>query len=149
LYELVSIFDWKDNFKVLAKLVSPPITSKRAETAVRRMEELGLIKKETSGRYVRTSNIIFMDDTLFKLTRWRFSEQIMKKGVEAFNKGYEEQQFYTITESISSETLKKVKQEIDTFYDRIIKIINEKKDQEEKVVQLNVQLFPLTKSLKM
>lgn len=148
LCELIPIFDWKDDFKSLAKSVLPSITSAQTKKAVKRLEELELIKRdESSGRYIQTLLTVFVDPLLMSLVTRRFEEQILQRGVEVLNNNYKNQKLNTITKSVSSDEYKLIEKEMDEFHKRIAKIINSDSPKE-KVIQLNTQLFPITKPLR-
>jgi len=55
--ELVVNSDWKDDYKVLAKMVMPHITANEARESVKTLLELGMIKS-SGGKYVETSLMV-------------------------------------------------------------------------------------------
>lgn len=59
--ELVVNSNWNEDYKVLAKMVVPPITANEARSAVKNLMELGLIKKN-GDRYEETSLMVDASD---------------------------------------------------------------------------------------
>lgn len=147
LYELIPIFDWKDDFEVLAKSVNPPITPNQAKKAVKRLEESGFIERDSSGKYVKTLNTIFIESPLMELAGRILMKQMLEKGTRAFRKSYNEQGLVMLTTKVSFEELEQIKREIETFNNKIIEIVN-KDSLKEQVIQLNIQLFPVAKPKK-
>ena len=145
IYELVSYFDWKDDFKILGKAINPSISNVQAKKAVERLERLGLIKKKSSGKFTHT-DLMVIDSDLKRFAVKRFHERVLELGLEALKKGYDTQDFYIITKSVSLYKLDFIKREIEKFKRKVIEIADSGSSKE-KIIQLNIQLFSVSKNI--
>jgi len=144
LRELVAVFDFKDDFKFLARLCNPPITAKQAKTAVQLLLELGLIQRTRSDRYVQTAKSLTTGDNVQSLAVQAFQKENLKLAIEAIDR-YERnlRDISTLTASVSEAGFNRIKKEIAAFRKRLAALI-EKDELADRVYQINFQLFPLS-----
>lgn len=73
---LLAVFDFKDNYAVLARKLYPPLTEKQAKDSISLLLELKLIKKNEAGFYKPTDKSIttgfYLSDELIKNYQVRF-----------------------------------------------------------------------------
>jgi uncharacterized protein (TIGR02147 family) len=56
--EVVTFFDFQDDFARLGAFLAPPITARDAKNSIRLLERLGFIEKDPKGLYHQTENLI-------------------------------------------------------------------------------------------
>jgi len=144
LRELVAIFDFKDDFKFLARLCNPPITAKQAKAAVQLLLKLGLIQRSASGRYMQTHKSLTTGDQVHSLAVQTFQKENLKLAVEAIDRyDRKHRDISTLTASVSEAGFDRIKEEIAAFRKRLAVLI-EKDELADRVCQINFQLFLLS-----
>jgi uncharacterized protein (TIGR02147 family) len=56
--EVVTFFDFHDNFGRLGAFLIPPISAREAKKSIKLLEQLGFIEKKPHGLYIQTENLI-------------------------------------------------------------------------------------------
>jgi uncharacterized protein (TIGR02147 family) len=143
LRELVAMNNFKNDYKTLAKQLSPSITPAKAKKAVKFLVQLGLVKKLPSGKYEQTNKAITTGDEVQSLAVQKFQKENMKLAAEAIDRHKREtRDISTLTAGLSKVGFEKIKAEIQAFRKKLVEIAD--KDQTpERVYQINFQLFPL------
>ncbi len=142
--ELVTIKNFKDDFKALAKQVEPPILPEQARKAVEVLLELGLIKKLPSGKYMQTEQSLTtdMDTTPFAVQLFqKQSLNLASESIERHDKAVRD--ISTLTLGISENGFDQIRQEIVSFRRRIVEIVRND-NPADRVYQFNFQLFPVS-----
>lgn len=140
--ELLCIYNFKDDFKLLAKSVIPPITFAEAKNAVKLLLDLDLVKKHTNGTYSQTNKAIVVEDSITSLAVRSFTENMLDKAklsLHQINKS--ERHISGMTLGISKSNYDLLTSEIEAFKDRIKAIVNQDNDCS-RVYQCNISLFP-------
>ena len=146
--ELVSIIYWGNDYRILANSVYPKITPKQAEKAVKLLVDLGMIKKMPSGRYIQIKKTITFDDRVTSLAMQKCQKQTIELGLlNLENVKNEYRDISTLTLRVSEEGFYRTKEEIKHFKEKLIGIINSD-EATDRVYQINIQLFPVSKILK-
>lgn len=143
--ELVTIGDFKENYTLLGRAVIPQITSSQAQTAVKLLLKLGMIKRLASGRYKQTDVSITTGDEFSKYAVHKFQRDTMKlavRSLDAFPK--KSRSVTTLTVGLSKKGFERLTEEVATFR-RIIMGIVEEDNPAEQVYQMNFQIFPVSK----
>lgn len=147
--ELLYIYPFKDNIKELSKLLIPSISPQETRKAIENLIKWGLIIKDDQGHYVRSDNFSITtgpDAQSFYLNNYQHAVlQLAKSAIDNFPK--DTRQFSTLTMSLSPEGYSKFTDALQEFRCRLLKIA-EQDSSEDRVYQLNMQLFPLTKQIK-
>ncbi|MFP4162403.1 MAG: TIGR02147 family protein [Chitinispirillaceae bacterium] len=140
-------FDGKD-YKGLAKLLEPSISPQQARRAVARLEKWGLIRKDQNGFYVRSDNQSIstgLDAHSFYINNYqRAVLNLAKEAIDNFAK--DSRQFSTLTLSLSPSGYKNFLWELQEFRHKLLSL-GENDSEEDRIYQLNIQLFPLSKQL--
>ncbi|MGA2508548.1 MAG: TIGR02147 family protein [Chitinispirillaceae bacterium] len=144
LRELVAILDFKNDFKLLARSLDPPITAVQARKAVQMLLDLGLIKRTASGRYCQTDKSLTTGDHVQSLAVQAFQKENLRLAAEAIDrhKRYD-RDISTLTTSISEAGFRRISEEIAAFRKKLAGII-EKDEPADRVYQINFQAFPLS-----
>ncbi len=142
---LLDFYDFAGDFKALGEKLTPPITPGEAKKAVRLLEGLGLIEKKIGGIYKLTNRIVTTGDHCKAIAVKTFQEETMRLAMESL---YRHQtavrNISTVTITISESDLDEINDIIKGFRSTLLKFAHDKKEAD-RVYQLNVQLFPLTK----
>lgn len=140
--ELVCLYNFKGDYKKLARALTPPITAREAKKAVELLEKLKFIKRKSGGTYEQTSQAITVDDTITSMAVRSFTENMLdhaKAALHTLKKS--ERHISGLTMGISKETYNVLSAEIEAFKDRIKAIVN-RDEHSSRVYQLNISLFP-------
>lgn len=145
--ELACIFDFKDNFALLAKTVYPEITASEAKSAIKLLVSLKMIKKLENGMYEQCNRAIQAKSELNAMAIMEFTRAMAEKAINALvTLPKDERNFSTITCGMSRSCYELILTEISAFKDRVVTIVN--KDSQaptDRVYQFNFQLFPVSR----
>ena len=141
--ELACIIDWNDDFELLAKSVVPPIKKNEARESVEFLTSAGFLKK-VGGRYVQIEPAITSGSEVCSLgirSYNRFMAERAQKALEEFP--MTERDIQSLTIGISKESFRLVKQEMQEFLSRVVRIVDDDKSADQ-VYNVNVHLFPMS-----
>ncbi|MGL1937324.1 MAG: TIGR02147 family protein [Fibrobacterales bacterium] len=142
--EIISVIDFKEDYKYLGKLVIPSITEKQAKTSVELLIELGLVKKEAT-LYVQKDFDIYIEPELKKLAGYSFQKSMIQLGAQFLdNRKVQSSDSQTITFGSNKVLNGKLRALMGKFIEDVYHTVLEHPEVEE-VQQLNLQFFPLSK----
>ena len=146
LRELLYFHPWDGDFKALGRKLNPSVPAAQVKKAVHLLEKLGMIHQDASGRYRHSAALISTDDLGASLHVENFQVETMKLGIEALERyPKEERDISTLTATLSRASSEKVKSALRELRQRVMAMAEG--DQEvDRVMQLNIQLFPLTRN---
>jgi len=145
--ELLCMRNFGNNFSHLAQALIPPIKPTEARRAVRLLERLKLVTKRNDGLYEQSHAAIRSTVGLAPQCIRNLNRQMLEfalQAIETFSK--KERNISGMTLGLSPATYDLLVAEIDAFKDRIESIVN-RNDTANRVFQLNVQLFPLSREV--
>lgn len=143
--ELLSVIDFKDDYKTLGRLLIPHITQAQAQLAIKKLIKFGFIKKNKDGFYKSVSPSITNGPEVSALHIHNFQRAMIDLGKDALdNIPKTERNVSTLTFSANHKSLEEIRQAADAFRTRVKGII-ESHQGEDRVCQLNIQLFPLSR----
>jgi uncharacterized protein (TIGR02147 family) len=138
--------DFKD-FETLGALISPPISASEAKKSVTLLERLGLIYKYNDGKYHVQDKTITTGSYEKALAIANFQRETMKLAQESLDRVPKaERDISTMTLGISSDALEKIQVLLQETRRKIAEIASGDHGSD-RVFQLNLQLFPLSKNL--
>jgi uncharacterized protein (TIGR02147 family) len=144
LRSILEFYDFRGDYRALAQQLSPPISAREAKESVRLLEKLGLIKKDETGRYRMTDAAITTGPQWHSLAIQAFQEETIRLSAESLARHPKNHRdVSTVTMNISAQNFEEIRERINEFRSSIIKFVNEQSSPD-RVVQLNIQLFPLT-----
>jgi uncharacterized protein (TIGR02147 family) len=144
--ELICMYDFKDNFDLIAKTVYPPIKAGEVKNAVKLLLRLKLIKKTSDGTYLQTNSAVISNDSMVALARRSFNSEMLVLARNANETiSPEERNISGITMGISKACYDVLLAEMAAFKERVKVIVNQD-ERSSCVYQLNLQLFPLSKN---
>lgn len=143
--ELLDFYEFKGDFRELAKMTSPPITPKEAMRAIQVLESVGLIRKNEAGRYERLDALISSGDEVRSMAVFHFQKATLNLARRAFDVfGLEERDISTLTIGISHQNFARVKEILRNSRREIMELAKFD-DRADTVYQLEFFAFPVTK----
>ncbi|HON10106.1 MAG: TIGR02147 family protein [Fibrobacter sp.] len=146
--EVVSIYDFQDDYGKLGAFLIPSITAKQAKESVRLLEKLHFIKKDKSGRYIQVDKNLearpsLPDSFMFE----KFQMEMLEVALKAYNRiSIYERMSSSTTFSISRETFELFKLKAREFRRELAEIARIDTS-EDRVYQLTMNLFPVSHSV--
>ena len=147
--EVVTFFDFKENYAALATALVPPITPKQARESIVLLEKLGFIERDQQGLYHQTSNVIGVhpvpaDSYIIE----KFQMEMLQVALRSFERVpiYDRMSSST-TFSISEETFNLFKLKAREFRKELAEIARLDSSQE-RVYQLTMNFFPVSRRIK-
>jgi uncharacterized protein (TIGR02147 family) len=145
--ELVVAPDFCGDFKSLAKNISPPITPEQARRSVGLLLELGLIRKDGE-RYLQTAPLVSTGPVADSIAVANFHRKTAYLAAESFDRHTrQERAISSCTIALSEEHFKLLRQEIADVRKRALELAEDPVEGN-KVYQMNLQLFPVSKKIK-
>jgi len=145
--ELLCLYNFHDNYKLLAHMLEPPISVPDAKKAVALLVRLNLVKQDPGGRYSQTSRAITVDERLSSIIVRSFARDMVQRAAKALDEFDKTQRHISgMTMSVSDATYSVVVEEINAFKDRIKTIVG-RDGNGTRVCQMNVSFFPVSKDV--
>jgi uncharacterized protein (TIGR02147 family) len=124
------------------------VSSKEIKKAIQDFLDLGLLKRDASGRLKVTTKTLRSTTDVSSEALKRFHEQVLENGKASIRKhGLLERDFSSRTINIREENLPMLKEYIKEFRDKVSELFEESV-QSSRVYQINIQLIPLTSTEK-
>jgi uncharacterized protein (TIGR02147 family) len=143
--ELLSIGKFNDDYSEIGRALNPSITSEQARKTIEILKKLGLIRKDKNGYYKAAEKILTTGSEVKSLAIAQFQKTMMDLAHEAIDRHpARHRNISSITFSVSPQTFEDIKAELDVCRKRILGMID-RSENEDRVCQLNLQLFPLTR----
>jgi uncharacterized protein (TIGR02147 family) len=145
--ELITLFNFQEDYQVLAQSIIPAITPGEAKRSVALLLKLNLIYRLENGTYAQTDTAITAREDIGALAIRHFNRMMLQHGVTAIDAfPTAERHVSGITVGISSAMYGIIEAEIQAFKERIITLVN-RDDAGKRVFQLNLQFFPVSKAV--
>jgi len=143
--DLLNLVNFKKDYAFLARSLDPKIRPEQAKKAFSLLIKFKMIKKNKSGYYKPTDNIISTGKVIHSLNVKNFQSQMMdiaKKSLGKHSKA--ERNITTVSFGVGEDTYKLIEAEIKSCRKRILNMVENSKN-ENRLYQLNFQLFPISK----
>lgn len=132
----------------VAALLNPPITTREAERALQVLTELQLLRQDGDGSWVQTDASVTTGPEVRSLVVANYHREMIRLGGEAIERHpAAERDISALTLGIDPQQMPELKQKIAAFRLELLDLAARDEDPQQ-VVQLNFQLFPLTRPLK-
>jgi uncharacterized protein (TIGR02147 family) len=141
--ELACLIDWNDDYELLAKSTVPPIRKNEARESVEFLLQNGFLKKE-GRQYIQTEPAITSGSEVCSMgirNINQFMADRAHKAIEEFPTS--ERDIQSLTVGISKNGFRLIKQEMQEFISRIVRIVDDDKNADQ-VYNVNVHLFPMS-----
>lgn len=143
--DLLCFFDFKDDYGALAAMLDPPVKPEEAEAAVRDLERLGFIARDSSGVYRPQDRLVTTGDEAHSVQLASYQLATMDMAKRSLEKHLAEKRdisFVSLT--LSSDSFAQVKSEVQAFRKRLL-LMAKDEQKPDRVYQCNIQLFPMSK----
>ena len=142
---LVSKVKWNGDYAVLARCLVPQITASQARKSVRLLLKLGMVDTVSDGAWVQKAPVISTGEEVDSLNVVNYHKQVSELARDAFDRSRKEnREISALTLGVSEKEFVLIKEKIRRFRKEIIDIVRGSADPD-RVYQLNVQLFPVSR----
>ncbi|MCB0309314.1 MAG: TIGR02147 family protein [Bdellovibrionales bacterium] len=146
--EMMTLKGFREDPVWIASHLSPNISPKQAEEALSVLQYLKLVSRNVEGKLVLNDTVISSGEQFRSLAIKNFHMEMLCKAEQSIDRANrEERDLSGLTFCLSQEDMHMVKSEILAFRRTLISKLVQKKTKSERVYQLNVQLFPLSKTV--
>ncbi len=146
IHALLSIYEFRGEFKKLASMLSPPISAKEARESIALLKKIGMIKIDENGVYRPTESFVTSGEKWHSAAIRDFQKETINLSAEALElHPKEKRDISTITVALSSKDLPEIRERIRQFRQSILTLDNE--NEADTVFQINIQVFPVTKTI--
>lgn len=137
-----------DDYGKLGAQLSPPISASSAKNSINLLKTLNLIKKDDSGRYVLTDYSISSGESWNSLAVADFQQETIKLSYESLKRHKkEDRDISTVTMNITEDEFSLISDLIKNLRSNVISVAN-KVEKPDRVMQLNIQMIPLSNGKK-
>jgi uncharacterized protein (TIGR02147 family) len=144
--ELARRPDFEVDADWIAAALAPPITAAKARAALQTLFDLGMLAQKEDGSVVQTEGAIVTPHEVEGLAVHQYHRGMLELAASAIDRfPPEERHFVGVTVCIPEALLPELKKELDRFAERILDRCDGAEVDPDHVVQLNLQLFPLSK----
>lgn len=142
--ELAARPDFEPDPAWIAAMLEPNITVAQARSAMKTLLELGFLKETGDGRIERADNLVTSGGPLghHLVSYHRAMLKRAGEAIELFPR--DEREIASLTLCVSDARLQRLKEQIRSFRQQLLQTAEED-DVPQRVVQVNFQLFPLSK----
>jgi uncharacterized protein (TIGR02147 family) len=142
--ELVTHPDFSDDPRWIASVLRPNISVSQAKNALQTLSDLGLIIRDNSGQFKQTDAVVTTGSGPLGHHIVNYHRTMMVQAAKSLDEvPRDERDISSITLSIREDAIATLKQRIDAFRKELLELA-EAYGPVDRVVQLNIQLFPLT-----
>ena len=147
LRELVCLYNFNGDYKKIAAAVTPPISVREARLGIKLLKKLDMVEEAADGTFKQTATAVISDSSVARMAVRSFNREMLRKAEMALDDTpVEQRQIYGVTIGISKECYGALAAEMAAFRDRVVAIAN-RDTGSNRVYQLHLQLFPLSKQL--
>jgi len=133
------------NPRKIASMIPFGVKPRQVTKSLELLKKLNLIKASSDGTYSQTSKVLTTGDEVVSIAVRKFQQEMIQLSREALDTiEREHREISTLTLGISGEGYRRLKELIQKFRKEFISIVNTI-DPVDRVYQLNIQFFPLTK----
>ena len=143
--ELAGRVDFKEDPTWIAAQLTPKITVVQARSALRTLQELGLLVPDESGRLVRGDTSLTTGHEGRSVAIPAYHRQMIERAADAIERVAPEQRDVSaLTVCIKAQSLAELKHRIHRFPEEMLDLCD-RETEPEQVYQLCIQLFPLSR----
>jgi uncharacterized protein (TIGR02147 family) len=145
IFELTARADFDEEPQWIAKTLLPSISIQQAKQAVAVLEELGLLVREPGGRLKQADNVVETPEGPLGHHIVQFHRTMMQRAAEALDRiPRREREVAALTLCVSEARMHELKAELEAFRHQLA-VRYQADPKPERVVQINFQMFPLSK----
>ncbi len=144
IWELVGTKGFRSDPEWIAKQIRPAISAAEARRSISDLLQLGLVERSKSGRLVKTQlNLVTANEVASSAIAQWHRAMIQRAADSIDSVPREQREISSLTCSVSSSTVKKIKERIQKFRQEILEMASQDPNPEI-VYQMNFQIFPQT-----
>ena len=130
----------------VSRRLFPSVTEAQVEKSFEILEKLGLVEKTSQGQWKQTSTLLSTGAEVSSLVIMNYHKNLLDLTKEILEKVPSQQRdVSTMTLGVTKERLPQIKRKVQEFRQEILKLVSMDTEPEE-VLQLNIQLFPVTRT---
>jgi uncharacterized protein (TIGR02147 family) len=142
--ELAARTDFVGDAEWIAKMLLPPISRGDAQKALSILLDLGLLTKNADGRIVQTESLVSTGPETRGLHIGNYHRGMMERAAESIDLvPAGDRDISSLTLCLGEDGLRHVKERVQRFRRELLEL-SELEDDPRRVIQVNLQLFPLT-----
>ena len=146
--EVVMFGEQDFSAETISPLLIPDVSVAEVKKALGLLQELGLIKQTTQGRWEQADSVISTGPEVKSLAVADYHRQAIKLGAGAIERfPAQERDVSALTLRVNSSSIQEIKQRIARFRRELLAFALEEESPDQ-VLQVNFQAFPLTKRYK-
>jgi uncharacterized protein (TIGR02147 family) len=146
IHALLSIYEFKGEFKKLASILSPSITAKQAQESILLLKKIGMITIGEDGVYLPIDAFVTSGDKWHSVAIREFQKETINLSSQALDLYAKElRDISSITVALSAHDLPEIRERIRQFRQSILSLENDNKP--DTVYQINIQVIPVTQTL--
>lgn len=144
--ELVTMYDFKENYGILGRMLNPPITEKQARDSVKLLLKLGFLKK-VNDQYEQTEPLVSTGPGIRAHQIVQHQIEMLRRAIDSYDNCIPENRLGSSTTfSISRQTFKTFVKRIRELRAQLMEMARNDNNPE-LVYQLNINLFSLSKEI--
>jgi len=145
--ELVTAADFADDYRALAAAVIPPVTPAEAQRSVDLLLKLGLIVRNSDGSYGKIASSYTTGPQVRSVAVANYHKAMMRLASESIERfAAAARDITSVTLSVSADTYQLIREKLQQMRRELLELA-EADPAPQRVVQLNLQLFPMSGSL--
>ncbi len=146
--ELITLADWDGKYSTLAQWIKPNLTVKEVRAAVKDLEQMGIIER-IDNHWVTTEKHIHSGVETQSISIFEYQNNLLDLAKVALaEQNLSERDISTTTFSINEEDLPELKLKLQNMQRELVRWLDSKQKNENRIMQLNWQLFSLTGTFK-
>jgi len=143
--EMVALTNFKEDHAWIAGRVRPALAPSDVERAIQKLMILGLLVRNSSGKLVQSNPRVATSPMISGQLAMSFHREMMKLAIESIRGTHsDERELGAITLTLGPERYQSLIRRIRQFQNEIFSEYGEAANQDDRVVQINVQVFPLS-----
>jgi uncharacterized protein (TIGR02147 family) len=144
IHALLSIYEFTGNFKELSSLLSPSITAAEARDSIRLLMRLKMVKKDASGVFRPIDAMVTSGEKWQAAAIRDFQKESILLSAQSLDQHpKEERDVSTVTITLNEKELPEIRERIRQLRQSILSLDEDVVP--DRVYQLNIQLFPVTR----
>jgi uncharacterized protein (TIGR02147 family) len=145
---LITLPELSEDPAWIGRRLIPPISPQQAQKALDLLLQLGLLKRDESGRLVQSDAFISTGDEVTSTSVANYHRTMIQMGAEALDRfPGPDRDISSVTMALSEKNFREIKALIQRFRKELLAIADQDQNSEG-VYQANFQLFPLAKGAK-
>jgi uncharacterized protein (TIGR02147 family) len=142
-FSLLDVLDFREDYAALAKRVLPPISAAQARASVALLKKLELIRRDESGAWKPVAKTLDAGSYVQNALVQQYQMQCLELAKRAMLlDSPHARNFSTVTLSVSAQGLAQIEKKLQKFKAEARAIAHREPDPADRVIQLNIQMFP-------